>query len=228
MRRICFGIAGGALGLIISQTATADSGSSPTPLSALTAEWWQWALSIPTGQNPQEDPTGQYCMIGQRGPIWFLAGVFGGGTATRACSVPEGTTLFFPITNAINFNTPNVCGQSSENLTVKEMRASSKAAIDGTADVGVQVNGKPANKLIQRVVSQVFEVTLPEENVFNSLCSGQGGVPAGVYSPAVDDGYYVILGPLKQGTDTVHFEAGPNGANEDVTYTLTVVPVLTK
>src|SRR5260370_28636548 len=93
----------------------------------LSAEWWQWALSIPTSVNPQVDPSGDNAVVGQRGSIWFLAGVFGGGTATRTCSVPQGTTLFFPVINQINFNTPNVCGQGPENLSVSDMRAASAA-----------------------------------------------------------------------------------------------------
>lgn len=233
MNKITATIVGAAVGVVLPmQLALADDGAAIGPLSELTAEWWQWALSIPTDQNPQSDPTGQYCMVGQRGPLWFLAGTFNGNSVTRACSVPEDKTLFFPVANAININSPNVCGSPSGNESVKDLRASSKATIDGTTDLGVQVDGKPANKLIQRVQSQVFEVALPEENVFDKGCigAGFGNVPAGIYSPAVDDGYYVTLGPLKRGVHTIHLQAvaGPNGSNEDVTYTLTVVPVLTK
>src|SRR5258708_978188 len=59
----------------------------------LSAEWWQWALSIPTSVNPllelePKDPKEERCMIGQRGSVWFLAGVFGASAATRTCSVP--------------------------------------------------------------------------------------------------------------------------------------------
>jgi hypothetical protein len=89
-------------------------------LAQLTAQWWQWAFSIPTAQNPIADPTGGSCMIGQRGSVWFLAGNFG-GTNKRTCSVPEGTTLFFPVINQAFFNSPN-CGQGPENLSVKFMR----------------------------------------------------------------------------------------------------------
>src|SRR6202043_2144227 len=83
-------------------TALAES------LEQLTAEWWQWALSIPTSINPQLDTTGGNCMVGQRGSVWFLAGIFGGGSATRTCAVPEGTVLFFPVINTVNINTPKV------------------------------------------------------------------------------------------------------------------------
>src|SRR3954469_5315630 len=37
-------------------------------LSILSAEWWQWALSIPTPVNPQIDPDGKNAVVGQRGP----------------------------------------------------------------------------------------------------------------------------------------------------------------
>lgn len=218
--------------MLIMSFDSAVAGEDTSPLAALSARWWQWALSIPTDQNPQSDPSGQYCMVGQRGAVWLLAGTFNGVAAARACSVPEDKTLFFPIANAINFNTPDVCGQDATNLTVTFMRSLSKATIDGATNLALRVDGRLANKLIQRVKSQVFELALPEENMFDKQCAdaGLGNVPAGIYSPAVDDGYYVILGPLDRGIHTIHFEAaaGPNGSNEDVTYTLTVVPVLTK
>lgn len=229
-RTICL-IAAAVLGLIMPLNIAAAREDSSL-LAALSARWWQWALSIPSDRNPQSDPSGQYCMVGQRGSVWFLAGTFNGDAATRACSVPEGKTFFFPIANAINFNTPNVCGQDGSNLTVDYMRSLSKATIDGASNLILQVDGRPADKLIQRVKSQVFELALPEENMFDKPCAdaGLGNVPAGIYSPAVDDGYYVALGSLDRGIHTIHFQAaaGPNGSNEDVTYTLTVVPVLTK
>src|SRR6516162_5157219 len=118
-------IAGIIAGLrVLVAVASAEPGTLPPgQLPTLTAEWWQWALSIPTSVNPQLDDTGQNCMVGQRGSIWFLAGVWLGGTATRACLMPEDATIFFPVTNAINVNSPNVWGQGAENLTVKSMRA---------------------------------------------------------------------------------------------------------
>src|SRR5262249_48077784 len=83
------------LSLMVPTRAAFAQGLPPGQLPALTAEWWQWALSIQTSVNPQLDGTGQNCMVGQRASIWFLAGVWLGGTAARACSVPEDTTIFF-------------------------------------------------------------------------------------------------------------------------------------
>jgi hypothetical protein len=206
-------------------TAFADS------FEHLSAEWWQWALSIPTSVNPQLDTTAEKTfVVGQHGSVWFLAGVFGGGQPTiRECSVPEGTALYFPVINSINFNTPNVCGQGSDNLSVNELRGFSADFVDGATELSVEVDGV-AIKNLRRVKSKVFAVALPEDNVFDSLCVNHGGVPAGIYSPAVDDGFYVLLDRLPAGPHTLHFHAENPDQNfiQDVTYKLMVVPVLTK
>jgi hypothetical protein len=212
---------------LVENIASGEFGS----FEKLSAEWWQWALSIPTSVNPQLDTTGENGVVGQRGAIWFLAGVFGGGTATRTCSVPEGKALFFPVINQINFNTPNVCGQGSANLSVSSMRGLSAAFINGATNLSVTVDGKTIKDL-RRVKSEVFEVALPKDNVFNAPCTGAGlgDVPAGVYSPAVDEGFYVLLDPLDIGPHTLHFHAEDpsQGVTQDVTYSLNVVPVLEK
>ena len=73
MTKITAAIVGALIGLILPiQLAFADGSAVPEPLSKLTGEWWQWALSIPTDQNPQTDMSGDDCMVGQRGlfGIW--------------------------------------------------------------------------------------------------------------------------------------------------------------
>jgi hypothetical protein len=152
-------VVGICLGLMLPiSIASADSDE----LQKLGARWQQWVLSIPTSVNPQLDPTGENCMVGQRGALWFLAGTFGGGTATRTCSVPEGKSLFFPVVNAVNFNTPNVCGQGPGNLSVKELRAASDAFIDGVTAKSVELDGELIQNLLH-LRSPVFEIALPEE-----------------------------------------------------------------
>src|SRR5438552_13367399 len=58
--------------------------------------WWRWAYSIPADINPVADATGQFAAVGQSGPVWFLAGNFG-GTTVRTVTVPAGKALFLPI-----------------------------------------------------------------------------------------------------------------------------------
>jgi hypothetical protein len=189
-------------------------------LEQLTAQWWQWALSIPTAQNPFVDQNGGNCMIGQRGSVWFLAG----GTATRTCSVPAGTTLFFPVINLVGFNSPNCSGQGPENLTVRDLRKATANFIDSVslADLSVALDSHPIYHF-ERVQSDVFAIAVPADNI-----TGPSGDPsqcaAGVYSPAVDDGYYVKLDPLKVGPHTVHIQVTAP-FSIDVTYNLAVVQV---
>jgi hypothetical protein len=141
--------------------------------------------------------------------------------------VPEGKVLFFPAINSVNIDTPNVCGQGPVRISVEDLRAFSAAFIDGATKLSVKVDGKQVKNLLQRIQSQVFEVALPEDNVFDAPCAALGGVPAGIYSPAVDDGFYLRLDPLKIGDHKLEFHAeNPSqGFVLDVTYNLTVVPV---
>ena len=195
-----------------------------------TAEWWQFVLSFPPSENPVLDATGEKCVVGQHGPVWFLVGTFGPGTAKRDCSIPKGTALFFPVINSVNINTPNVCGQDSNDIPVDDLRALSASLIDSVTNLSVEVDGKPVQHLQKKfcIKSIVFDVTLPEDNVFDSPCmgAGLGNVPAGTYSPAVDDGFYVMLQPLSVGNHTLHIHAeSPPSFSLDVTYNLTIVPV---
>src|SRR5215831_13044763 len=101
----------GAVSLLLAVAALpAAADQSNVSPDGLGAQWQEWALSIPTSVNPTIDATGNNCMVGQQGSIWFLAGFYFGGSATRTCSLPGDKFLFFPVINAVNINAPNVCG----------------------------------------------------------------------------------------------------------------------
>ena len=216
-------IAGGlGLGLMAPVgLAVADSDSFVVPPNSMAyggkysdwaAEWGQMMFSIPASENPITDDTGSKCVIGQRGPVWFLAGNFG-GTTTRSCSIPEQNALFFPI---INFTDINVANQ-----TAKELRAEVQPCIDSVTTLSVAVDGNFVQRLRERffVRSEVFDVTFPED----------GFLDPGTYSPAIDDGFYVMLKPLSVGAHTLHFTGVSAGCfSVDVTYNLTIVPVSLK
>jgi hypothetical protein len=216
--------------LILGEMASADPGTVPPgQLPTLTGEWWQWAYSFPNSQNPLNDATGERCMFGQRGLIWFLAG---NQTAPRACSVPEGATLFFPLINAVNFSTPGECGNTTP-LNLKQLRASVAAFIDPVPvqDLFASVDGQPVKKnLIRRVQSEPFAVALPADNLcdFGPPPNPPSFVAPGIYAPAVDDGYYVSLGPLTPGQHHIKFGSTFKDFFQDNTYNLTVVPVSLK
>ena len=231
MNRIVAVAVGIVVGLILpAKLALADEDRLPF-LPALTAQWWEWALSIPTGQNPMLDLTGEDCMVGQRGDLWFLAGVFAanGGAVTRACSVPEGKTLFFPVINSVNTNTPD-CGQGGVNFNVKKLISLIKPFIDAAHDLSVKVDGRRLyGQQIRRVLSLPFATAIPADNVFGpDACGTATPLPAGIYSPSMDDGYYVLLPPLKPGRHTLAFHAASGTFLQDIAYELTVVPVSLK
>ena len=228
MKRVCT-----ALGIVLSfvllgKTVLADPGNFPSgQLSAFTAQWWEWVFSIPSPDNPNLDSTGDECMVGQRGSVWFLAGVLGSGSVSRTCSVPADRTLFFPVINSFYINTPN-CSQGPENLTVKFMRAQVKPFIDAAQNLSVTLDGADLKKtLLRRVQSDPFVSAVPQDNVFGPDACGPGvPLPAGIYSPSVDDGYYVALPPLIPGQHVIHFHAESGTFAQDVNYILNIVPVL--
>src|SRR5690349_12936201 len=62
------------------------------------AQYWQWAYGVPESDSPLYEDVGTAAAVGQRGPVWFLAGAYNDtGTVTRTVVVPEGVSLFFPI-----------------------------------------------------------------------------------------------------------------------------------
>jgi hypothetical protein len=191
----------------------------------LSAEWWQWAFSIPYSVNPLL--VDGKCMIGQRGPVWFLAGDgSGSGQAiTRTCDVPEGATLFFPVINFVDINTPpTTCGQKVQNA--KDLQAEIQPAINSIHSVSVTLDGQNITNTVLRLIPQPFEVAFPPDNLF-------AGCPEGIYSPAVDGGDYVLISPLKKGNHTIHFHGASDSTffghvEQDVTYNLTIVPVSLK
>jgi hypothetical protein len=132
-------------------------------------------------------------------------------------------TALFPGCNFVDVNTPNICGQVGDQ-SVAELRQPATDFIDQVTNVSVTLDGTALK--VRRVQSEIFEVAMPEDNLFDSPgCD----VPGGVYSPSVDEGFYVQLKPLAAGTHTVHIQAsGPGGFSQDVTYDLTVVPVTLK
>ena len=185
------------------------------------AAWWQWVNAIPAPDNPLLDETGEKCMVGQHGPVWFLTGVNNiSGTVTRHCAVPEGTALFFPILNI----------ESAIGLdpfpSVRELRDSNTAIMDLATDLLTELDGIPIRSVdLLRFTSPLFSLTLPPD----SLIQAQGnpaGVP-GTYFPAADEGFYVMLKPLSVGPHTlrIHGEVPSFGFVLDVTYHLTVIPL---
>jgi hypothetical protein len=183
------------------------------------ARWWQWAISIPANENPLLQAGEVDCGIGQEGPMWFLAGNFG-GAVERSCTIPRGKALLFPLLNAFYFNGPD------EDFTVDEKRAELDFFLDLSCQLDSSLDGLPTTYALvtARVQSPTFNVEFPEDNIF--------GVPAGhVDDEVVSDGHWVIIPALPPGEYEIHFggafcdpeTSDPIFMPVDVTYFVTVV-----
>ncbi|MGB0091046.1 MAG: hypothetical protein WBP81_00675 [Solirubrobacteraceae bacterium] len=189
--------------------------------------WWQYALGQPTATNPLLDPTGANCAIGQAGPVFFLTGTPGSGTVTRDACAVHGVKAFFLLVNAFDVHVPGD-GLDTPDLVYKDFQSFGFRADTLNASVdGVPVrNLDPARTPYRACAAPVrgcapssFSLMFPNNNLFD--------LPAGTYAPAVQDGYYLLLGPLRPGRHTIPFGGTGqfNGAfSQDITYHLLVTP----
>ena len=155
-------------------------------------------------QSASVDTTGGYCTIVQHGPVWFLGGTTAGPTGvTRTCTIPEGTALFFPLINLADVN--------ATNQPVSELRAEIAGCMDAVFNLSLVIDGQaiPSKELLRsRVRSVPFVAVFPPDGI-----PSIPPAPPGVYSPSVDDGFYVMLRPLTLGHHTLHFTGATPGCD---------------
>jgi hypothetical protein len=184
--------------------------------SEWTAKWVQWVFSMPEEDNPAVDDTGENCANNQSGPVWFLAGTFG-GAVSRECTISSSEGIMVPIINAI-------CDSATDPSldTEEELRACARADQDLVIEKEVTVDGISIGNLDDyRFQSPLFDLTFPENNI--------AGI-APQTAQAIADGYWILLEPLPPGSHEIHFKAalgdptaiGTINFALDVKYLLTV------
>jgi hypothetical protein len=189
------------------------------PASHLATSWWQWVFETPASENPLTDTTGQFGAVNQSGRVWFLAGNVG-GTTVRTTTVPSGKALFFPIVNVFDVEDAIIAGGVKLFLVhqpVQVAQAFVSNIIATATGLSCEVDGSPVRITAANLEqSTPFSLHLPADNIL--------GVPAGVYYPAVDSGYYVLLPPLPGGQHTIHWASSLTffSLSLDVTYNITV------
>ena len=167
------------------------------------AHWWTWVLTQPAAVNPLLDPTGANCAQGQSGRVWFLVGTFGGGTATRSCTVPKGTALLFPVLNSFSGATRT---DPPEQQTEAYQRMQVTPAMRAATNLRASIDGIPVPNIKERYFEEsvVCRVVLPADASSASI---------GLVSPLRRPGrraascfllwtpsYYLMVKPLKSGT----------------------------
>eukprot|EP00245_Coleochaete_scutata_P018502 TRINITY_DN9672_c0_g1_i1.p1 TRINITY_DN9672_c0_g1~~TRINITY_DN9672_c0_g1_i1.p1 ORF type:complete len:225 (-),score=44.75 TRINITY_DN9672_c0_g1_i1:528-1202(-) len=180
----------------------------------LQAKWWNFILGQPDGFDPRGDLTGELCGSGQSGDVWFLVGSVGQGgrVVHRTCAVPSGKSLFFPIINQARFSDMVLSG-------LKEKATQEQVSISQAAVVRAWVDGQEIRNVRQYLSQSVeFEMEIAEDNKFNLH-------PGAMMTPVVDEGYYLLLMPLAQGSHKIRIQAAHaegEGGMIDVTYKLRV------
>ena len=193
---------------VAAPIASGQPASQRQDLTALTEAWWTWALTQP---SPMEGDYkgGQKCEGEFVEGVFFLSGTFsgfGGGDATRTCTVPADTALFFPVVNSfITGEEDAYPGGPSKFVAKASASGETYATLDGE------------DLKMQRIATGPFTLTFLDPNIF--------GVPGGPYPyPAVSDGLWVYLPQgLEPGEYTLQFGADSGDFSLNVTYNLIVV-----
>lgn len=201
------------LGLVGQAAAITPFGASPGDWGG---RWWQWAFSIPAGENPLLDETGERCMVDQpsKGFV-YLVGVFNAtGTAVREdCVIPTGRAIFAPLVNVecSSLEPAPFYGDDPESLA---------ACLEpwGWTDTFAELDGYDRRTVEQR--SSMYEIgPMPENNIL--------GAAAGATGVSMANGEYVMIPPLPPGEHHLHFGGDLTFEGEvvfslDITYHLTV------
>jgi hypothetical protein len=132
-----------------------------------------------------------------------------------AASIPKSVN---PLTDETGQNCMvGACGQDTAPLSLADLRKMNQDAIDSVTIKTATLDQAPLKVRLES--SKVFEITLPQDNIFSAPC------PAGVYSPAVDEGYYVKLKGLSAGAHVLDITGSTPDFGLHVVYNLEVVPV---
>ncbi len=201
----------------------------------LTADWWQWAFSIPNvpptvgdsiSIHPLVGDDGdnnlfEYCGVGQHGPVWFLGGDFSGSGEpfTRTCKVPAGKAILLAVING-ECSTAEGDANPSDPVLVKA-KDLAKCARDQIEVVDVAeatLNGYP---LVVKKISTAkpFSVLFPPSNIIELA-------PLANPSLSQASGFWVFIPALKPGTHILEFTGGITEFSFFIngTYNIQIVP----
>jgi hypothetical protein len=154
--------------------------------------WLKWCLEQPIESNPAKDMTGKSCCQNQSGPVWFLAGTFG-GPATRRCTIPMQKAIMFPIIE-------KECSFAEDKDITTETDLISRT-IDQTSRIShleASIDGVALQNLSRyQVQTRVFDLVFPKNNVY----SVQEGA-----TRATSNGFWVFLQTVAPGKHKIYFK----------------------
>jgi hypothetical protein len=166
-----------------------SSNSSPfnVPYKEWVAKWWDNNVKLGAEEHPRDNFTPERCNLDQKqgDPVYYLPDNLS-GEKERACVVPAGKAILAPqITGS--------CWDDNTDPRLKTEAGLRECSKEGQefGTVAATLDGRELQGLEQyRVTSDVFNMTIPENNAFQS--------PSGTF-PAIADGFFVFLEPLTPG-----------------------------
>jgi hypothetical protein len=149
------------------------------------SKWWQWNAGIPASSHPRDNYTPQKCTINQAGPIWFLPDILS-GKEERTCTIPTGKAILVPLLTGS-------CWDDNTDPKLKTDAGIRQCASEGDnyGVISANLDGTNLQNLQQyRTMSGYFQITIPKNNVMNSI--------PGTFK-SIADGFFIFLQPLSPG-----------------------------
>lgn len=198
--------------------ALSSNGSSP---ASMTAQWWQWAYSIP--DTPASEGAGsihplvgdnddfgapdlyEFCGNGQHGRVWFLGGDFSGTGEDfeRTCKIPAGKTIILAV---INWECSTAEGDATKGdpawkqaRQLKDCAEQTGDILSGTAWFGPEAGPLEEVKVRRLRTVQAFPVYFPPANIIG--LANPDPNPSLVQA----DGQWLILRNLNPGRYRLEF-----------------------
>ncbi len=189
-------------------------------------QWAQWLTTEPIATNPAFDPDGRFCAKNQHGKVWFLASTFE-GVADRTCEIPSGKALFVSLGGVFVSFAPEF--PAADDPCAQLATAAERVRCDVNNDVPAApavtfeavLDGQPIEDLFAfRTTSPPggFTLHVPSPSFLTDL-----GLSPGDRTPAISDGYFLFLKPLRPGVHHLNFRMVQADASvTGVNYTLVV------
>ncbi len=181
------------LGIVFAQVASASATPAHKLASTLAASWTA-VLETPADQSPfggGGPESGCVDLGGTLAPGWPFT-----FTGVRSCTVKPGTKIFV---TASSWECSTIPGDDGgPGLTEDQLRACARDKdVKNAPTVTLDGNSVP----ITEVETQLFNIVMPENNLFNNPPANP--VPGGTAGNSVAHGWVALLHPLTPGTHTI-------------------------
>ena len=192
----------------------------------LAGEWTNWLVTEPIATNPAFDPDGRFCDRNQEGSVWFLASTFE-GIADRTCEVPAGKALFLSLGGAFVSFAPDFpaagdpCLQLATAVDRVRCDVNNDVPVSPNVSFRVSLDGASVKDLLAfraQSLPEGFTLRVPDSSFLTDL-----GLASGNRAPAVADGYFLFVKPLRPGVHTLNLRmTNADQSVRGVNYTLVI------